>query len=87
MKTAADIRKMVDAMPQEKREQVEAIVRRHIAACRRLGVSLDSMDRVWIEAVEAVKLDENFTETMDEKWPEWQATWRYAVYEAPRADF
>ncbi len=87
MKTSADIRKMVEALPKEKREQVEAIVRRHVAACRRMGVAPDSMDRVWIEAVEAVRLDEHFTEEMDEKWPEWQSVWRYGVYEAPRVDF
>lgn len=87
MKTSADIKKAVDAMSVEQREKVESIVRRHVAACQRLGVTLDSMDRVWIEAIEAVRMDSHFTETMDEKWPEWQATWRYGVYEAPRADF
>ena len=87
MKTSADIRKMVEALPKDKREQVEAIVRRHVAACRRMGVAPDTMDRVWIEAVEAVRLDEHFTEEMDEKWPEWQNIWRYGVYEPPRLDF
>jgi hypothetical protein len=87
MKTTADIRRMVEALPPEKREQVEAIVRRHLAACHRLGVTPDAMDRVWIEAMEAIRLDEQFTEKMDEKWPEWNALWRYDVYEAPRADF
>jgi hypothetical protein len=87
MKTTADIRKMVEALPKEQREQVEAIVRRHVKACRRMGVTPDSMDRVWIEAIEAVNLNANFTEEMDEKWPEWQTVWRYGVYEAPRVDF
>ncbi len=87
MKTTADIRKMVEALPAKSREQVESIVRRHLAACHRLGVTPDSMDRVWLEAMEAIKIDDRFTDKMDEKWPEWQAFWRYDVYEAPRADY
>ena len=54
MKFPENVRKSLDALPQSKRDRVQAIVRRHVNACRRMGVELEFMDRVWLEAIEAV---------------------------------
>ena len=77
----------VKKLPRKKREQVEAIVRRHLAACRGVGVEPENMDRVWIEAMEMVEIDRSFTKTMNERWPEWESLRRYDVYENPKANW
>lgn len=82
-KIAADILKRVNELPEEMRRKVEKVVVRHLEACRRVGVEPEQMDRVWIEAIEAVKQDEHFTESMDEKWPEWEPLRSYDVYSSP----
>ena len=58
MKFPENVRKALDALPQSKRDRVQAIVRRHVNACRRMGVELEFMDRVWLEAIEAVENEE-----------------------------
>lgn len=82
-KIAADIQKRVNELPEETRKKVEKVVVRHLEACRRLGVEPEQMDRVWIEAIEAVQQDEHFTETLDEKWPEFEPVRTYGVYSTP----
>ncbi len=87
MKMPENIRKTLEALPQDKREQVRAIVRRHVEACRRLGVELEFMDRVWIEAIEAVENEEKFDEPfINDEWPEYTPLRSYDVYRSPRAD-
>lgn len=83
MKISADVLRRIEALPQEKRKKVESIVRRHLAACEKMDVQPDSLDRVWIESIEAVEIDEHFDETVDDKWPVWQPTRRYDVYSSP----
>jgi len=82
-KISADVLRRIEALPREKRQKVEAIVRRHLAACEKLDVQPDSIDRVWIEAIEAVSIDEHFTETMNDKWPVWEPLRSYDVYSTP----
>ena len=41
MKFPENVRKALDALPQSKRDRVQAIVRRHVNACRRMGVELE----------------------------------------------
>lgn len=82
-KIAADIQKRVNELPEETRKKVEKVVVRHLEACRRLGVEPEQMDRVWIEAIEAVHQDQHFTEKMDEKWPEFEPVRNYGVYTTP----
>ena len=87
MKLPENVRKMLDALPQNKREKVQAIVRRHVNACRRVGVELEFMDRVWLEAIEAVENEERFNEPFEsEQWPEYAPSRSYEVYRAPRVD-
>ncbi|MBK9314255.1 MAG: hypothetical protein IPM55_08420 [Acidobacteria bacterium] len=82
-KIAADILKRVNELPEETRKKVEKVVVRHLEACRRVGVEPEQMDRVWIEAIEAVRQDEHFTDSLDEKWPEWEPLRSYDVYSSP----
>ncbi len=88
MKISADIQKAVKALPDDKRKKVEAIVRRHIEACQRMGVEVEYLDRVWIEAMEAVEVEEKFPELAEDgPWPEYEPERRYRVYDSPRADW
>ncbi len=75
-------------MPQEKRTKVRAIVRRHVEACRRVGVELEFMDRVWLEAIEAVENEERFSESfINDDWPEYTPLRSYDVYRSPQVDY
>jgi hypothetical protein len=88
MKIPNEVLKAVDALPQERRERVEAIVRRHLEACYRMGIEPEYMDRVWIEAMESVEIEEKFPETVEnEPWPEYEPIRSYDVYRSPRADW
>jgi hypothetical protein len=87
MKFPENVRKALDALPQSKRDRVQGIVRRHVNACRRMGVELEFMDRVWLEAIEAVENEERFDEPFEsEQWPEYAPVRSYEVYRAPRVD-
>jgi hypothetical protein len=89
MKTPEDIKNALNAMSANKRKKVESIVRRHIEACQRMGVEVEYLDRVWIEAIEAVQIGEKFPEIMveDNEWPEVEPARRYHVYDPPRAEW
>lgn len=85
MKISVEIARKVEGLPPAQREQVRAIVRRHINACRSLGLEPENMERVWIEAMEAVEIDANYLDNLKEKWPEWEPVRKYEVYEPPKA--
>jgi len=89
MKTPEDIKNALNAMSTEKRKKVESIVRRHIDACQRMGVDVEYIDRVWIEAIEAVGIEEKFpgVKPEDNEWPDVEPARRYDVYEPPRAEW
>jgi hypothetical protein len=89
MKTPEDIKNALNAMSAEKRKKVEAIVRRHIDACQRMGVEIEYLDRVWIEAIEAIGIEEKFPGLMveDNEWPEVEPARHYDVYAPPRAEW
>ncbi len=89
MKTPEDIKNALNAMSANKRNKVESIVRRHIDACQRMGVEVEYLDRVWIESIEAVQIEEKFPGIMveDNEWPEVEPARRYHVYEPPRAEW
>ncbi len=82
-KLSKDVMKRIQALSGEKRQKVEAVVHRHLTACQKMDVQPDSLDRVWIESIEAVEIDEHFNETMDDKWPVWQPLRSYDVYSSP----
>ena len=84
MKISTDVLKRVERLEKSKRERVEAIADRHFKTCVKLGVPIESMDRVLIEAIEMINtgLDDG-----DEKWDEYTAPQRYHQYTAPTHGF
>lgn len=85
MKLTNDTVKMIDLLPIEKREKVERIVRRHVAACQKNGFLPESLERVYIEAVEMVDLEERFPEPQIEEIRDWEPLRRYDQYVSPKA--
>jgi hypothetical protein len=85
MKISSDTLKLVHRLPKKKREKVDAIVRRHVAACQKNGFLPENMERVYIEAVEMVDLEERFPEPRDEEIRDWEPARRYDQYVSPKA--
>jgi hypothetical protein len=85
MKLANDTLKMINQLPKEKRERVEAVVRRHIAACHKNGFPPENLDRVYLEAIEIVELDELYPEPEVEEIRDWEPARRYEQYVSPKA--
>lgn len=56
-KISSDTLAMVNRLPKDKRARVDAIVRRHVAACQGMDIPPDSLERVFIEAVELVDIE------------------------------
>jgi hypothetical protein len=83
MKAPKDILDVVRKLPQEKREKVEAVVRRHLKACRKFGIIPEAMDRVWLEAMEAVEVEVKFPELANESDWDWEPFRKYDVYTTP----
>ncbi len=74
---------LVRGLPKPKRRKVEAIVNRYVSACRRQGFLPDAMERAWIEAIEAVEMEEKNPQTKTEEWGEWELARHYDVYTSP----
>ncbi|MBK6799201.1 MAG: hypothetical protein IPG76_21070 [Acidobacteria bacterium] len=88
MKIPSDVMKVVNSLPADKRSKVEAIVRRHLDACKSVGVEPEYLDRVWIEAIEVAQMEEKFPELfVTEAWPEAEPHRQYDVYQSPRAEW
>jgi hypothetical protein len=60
MKISNDTLRMINKLSKKRREKVDAIVRRHVAACQKNGFYPENMERVYIEAIEMVELEERF---------------------------
>lgn len=84
IKTSADVERALNAMPAQQREEVQEIIRRHIAACYRLGFRPESLDRVYAEAIEIVKLGDNQEPVKQTR--DWEPRRRYTQYASPKAD-
>jgi len=85
VKISKETLRMVDTLPGEKRGKVEAIVRRHVAACQKNGFLPENLERVYIEAVEMVELEERFPEPVVEDIRDWEPARHYDQYISPRA--
>lgn len=77
--------KLINTLPREKKVKVEAIVRRHVLACQKNGFQPDNLERVFIEAVEMVELEERFPEPVREDNRDWEPARHYDQYISPRA--
>jgi hypothetical protein len=85
MKLSNDTLKLVNRLTQEKREKVNKIVRRHVAACYRNGFPPENLERVYIEAVELVNMEEIFPEAQVVEIRDWEPYRHYDQYVSPKA--
>jgi hypothetical protein len=86
MKITSDILKMLNKLTEEERAKVDKVVKRHVAACFRNGFPPENMDRVYIEAIELVRLEEKFPEPEAIKEERnWEPFRRYEQYVSPKA--
>jgi hypothetical protein len=85
VKISSDTLKLINKLPKKKKEKVDAIVRRHVAACQRNGFDPENLDRVYIEAVEMIDLEVNFPEPSAEESRDWEPARHYDQYISPKA--
>lgn len=85
MKLANDTLKVINRLSKEKKEKVEAVVRRHVAACYKNGFPPENLDRVYLEAIEIVDLEELYPEPEVEETRDWEPARRYDQYVSPKA--
>lgn len=85
MKITSDTLKLVNRLPKDKRERVDAIVRRHVQACQKNGFLPENLERVYIEAVEMVDIEERFPEITTEDNRTWEPFRHYDQYVSPKA--
>ena len=86
MKITSDTLKLTNKLPKDKRERVDAIVRRHVRACQDNGFQPENLERVYIEAVEMVDIEERFpSEPAAEDNRTWEPFRHYEQYVSPKA--
>ena len=85
VKISSDTLKLINKLPKNKKEKVDAIVRRHVAACQRNGFDPENLDRVYIEAVEMIDLEVKFPEPSAEDSRDWEPARHYDQYISPKA--
>lgn len=76
--------KMLRNLSADQRAKVDQVVRTHVKACLRNGSPLESFDRLLIEAVEVVKLEERVPETKYDFVPSVEPFRHYEQYTSPR---
>ena len=86
MKITSDTLKLINRLPDNKREKVDAIVRRHVRACQDNGFLPENLERVYIEAAEMVDIEERFpAEAITEDNRTWEPFRHYEQYVSPKA--
>jgi hypothetical protein len=80
-----DTLRLINQLPRKKREKVDAIVRRHVAACQKNGFDPENMDRAYIEAIEMVNLESRFPEPKADDHRDWEPARHYDQYVSPKA--
>lgn len=85
VKISSDTLKLINKLPKKKKERVDAIVRRHVAACQRNGFDPENLDRVYIEAIEMIDLEVRFPEPVVEEVRDWEPARHYDQYISPKA--
>jgi hypothetical protein len=84
MKISEQTLKMINQLPRDMRSKVDRVVRTHVQACMKTGSPVENFDRLLIEAVEIVKLEERAPETRLEYSAEWEPHRHYDQYISPR---
>ncbi len=85
MKVTTDTLKLLSRVSRDHRDKIETIVRRHVSACYRNGFPPENLDRVYLEAMEIVNLEERFPEPVTEESRDWEPVRRYDQYVSPKA--
>ncbi|HWQ36884.1 MAG TPA: hypothetical protein VNQ79_28895 [Blastocatellia bacterium] len=85
MKVTTDTLKLLSRVSRDKRDKIETIVRRHVSACYRNGFPPENLDRVYLEAMEIVNLEERFPEPVSEEPRDWEPARHYHQYVSPKA--
>jgi hypothetical protein len=77
--------RLLEGLSDDEKEKVEKAVKDHVRACLRNGFQPETMERVVIEAVEIVRMENRFPEPEPEPRPvgEWPAI-TYHVYTTPK---
>ena len=83
MKISNETLKLLQALPDEQRSKAEAIINRYCKACENQGVPIDSLERVVIESVEAIRLEDEASYLKESSWPTFTPFRRYDVYTSP----
>lgn len=81
---SSDTLRKVNSLPDVKRAKVIEIVKRHLRACAKNGCPLESLDRVYLEAMEVAEMELKFPEPKKEFFREWE-TRHYDQYISPKA--
>lgn len=81
--SATNIQKLLAALPEEKQARVNALVRRHLKACAQYAVPPDNLERVFIEAVEVLTIEEQLPPDKP-RTTEWEPHRRYEQYTTPK---
>jgi len=84
MKISDQTLKMISQLTPAIRVKVDKVIRTHVAACMKTGSPIENLDRLFIEAVEIVRLEERCPETRYEFNPEWEPYRHYDQYSSPR---
>jgi hypothetical protein len=79
-----DTLRKVNSLPDEKRAKVIQIVKRHLLACAQNGCPTESMDRVYLEAIDVAEMETKFPEGKKDTFREWEVR-HYDQYVSPRA--
>jgi hypothetical protein len=79
-----DTLRKVNSLPEEKRAKVITIVKRHLRACAKNGCPTESMDRVYLEAMDVAEMEMKFPEPEKKFFREWEAR-HYDQYVSPKA--
>ena len=79
-----DTLKKVNNLSDAKREKVISIVRRHLRACEKNGCPPESLDRVYLEAIEVAEMEMKFPEQEKPTFRNWEAR-HYDQYISPKA--
>ena len=84
MKLSNETLRLIRQLPEAKRARVERVVRTHLSACHKNGCPLGSLDRIYLEAVEAVDLEARRSGPPATPFRDWEPARRYDQYISPR---
>lgn len=76
--------KMISQLSREIRAKVDKVIRTHVEACMKNGSPVENLDRLFIEAVEVVKLEERLQEPKIDFAIKSEPFRRYDQYSSPR---